>query len=629
MKQFLSNAILQHQNNEYSTEILPLHPDSSSGLSDEAIQFLRFSLNDYPYPSFFLVNILKDKVPYEKIFDELEFYTIRNAVENVSESREYDKVYCILANLNLISDKYERFCVEVLPWISDLIKHGVLSSKLIVFSILSRNRDNLLARFLKNDQQLKLTDDQKKYLFNQLVLKNQNALYEFLTEINHHTYQDNDHELSQYARAIKLIDIFNDQAAHDIDMNVLLKRIEPLLEEIDDPKNNQLLKIYLLEIRRQQLLMQFLRDHSSVNFVSVCHFSRQRKILYELLENVNISYKMYERLKPLVITHHEYLDQILEVYNPCQKVQRKDELEYFSIILCVKILQDLIQMDEMQDNYMQLLDKNLTQMKEISKNIKEMGKRLRFCEILFTVLFIRFEDIADGPLPFQPFGYQDTIDTSDIDHPNKSMKYCSRRISATTGFMACESLVRAILNFIKMYLLRIKRSHAFIEETEVNRDRHIKILDSTNDSIYRLSIITKCMSQFIGGSFRIHTIHLDSLLKPHQMDEEHEELSTDEEEKGHKYHISRRRTKRPRKTKMSSDSEKTSYSTTNGSENVLLDMKCSYTSERGRPRKILNKMLSSPDTLATLCASRGDMIELKNIIKVRIKILIILKCNKK
>lgn len=615
MKQFLSSAILQRQNNDYTAETLPeLHTDSSA-LSSEAIQFLRFSLNDYPYPSYLLVNILKREAPYEKVFDDLEYYTIANAVENVSESKEYDKVYCMLANIHLRSDKYERFCVQVLPIISDRINSGVLSSQSVMLSLISR-KDELLKRFLRYEQKLKLVDDRKKYLFNQLTLKNQNCLYEFMTVVDHHTYQHHDHELSQYVRAVKLIDVFNVQAADDIDMNILLKRIEPLLEEIDDPKNNQLLKIYLLELRREQLLMQFLNEHSSVNFVNVCHFSRQRKILYELLENVNISYKMYEKLKPLVIAHHEFVDQMLEVYNPSQIIPRKDELEYFSIILCVKIVLDLIYLDEGQDDYMQVLNQSVTHIKEISKNIKEMTKRLRFCEILFTLLFIRFEDITDGPLPFQPHVYCNDIDTSDIDE-HKVMKYCSR-VSATTGFMACESLVRAILNFIKMYLLRIKRSHAFIEETEVNRNRHTKILDSSNDALYRLSIITKCMSQFIGGNLRIHTMHLQSLLKPHPVDDE-QDLSTDEEQAGHKYHVARRRTKRPRKNKLSSELDKMSYSTTNstnGSENVLLDMKCSYTSERGRPRKILNKMLSSPDTLATLCASRGDMIELKNVIKV-------------
>lgn len=617
MKQFLSNAILQRQNNDYTTETLPeLHTDSSL-LSSDAIQFLRFSLNDFPYPSFILVNILKHEAPYEKVFDDLEYYTIANAVENVSESKEYDKIYCMLANFQLRMEKFERFCVQVLPIVSERVNSGVLSSKFVILALLSRN-DKLLQRFLQCEQKLKLIDDHEKYMFNQLTLKNKNCVYEFVTHVDHHKFQQQDHELSQYARAVKLIDLFNVQAAEDIDMNVLLKRVEPLLEEIDDPKNNQLMKLYLLEMRREQLLMKFLNEHSSVNFVNVCHFSRQRKILYELLENVNISFKMYEKLKPLVIAHHEYVDQMLSVHNPNRIVPRKDELEYFSIILCVKIMMDLIYLDESQDEYTEILETSVSHIKEVSKNIKEMTKRLRFCEILFTLLFIRFEDITEGSLPFQPHIYCHDFDTSDNDE-HRNVRFSSR-VSSTTGFMACESLVRAILNFIKMYLLRIKRSHAFIEETEVNRDRHTKILESTNDALYRLSIITKSVSLHVGANLRSHTTHLDSLLKPHAT-ENGEGISTDEEENGQKkYHVARRRTKRSKRNKLNSESDKTSYSTTNsttnGSENVLLDMKCSYTSERGRPRKIVNKMLSSPDTLATLCASRGDIIELKNVIKV-------------
>uniref|UniRef100_A0A336LL81 CSON013644 protein n=1 Tax=Culicoides sonorensis TaxID=179676 RepID=A0A336LL81_CULSO len=617
LKEFLSCAILQRQNNDYpNDDILPnFNTDSSSDLSSEAIQFLRFSLNDHPYPSFLLVNILKKEAPYEKVFDDLEYYTIANAVENVSESKEYGKVYCMLANVLLHSDKYERFCMQVLPVISDRINSGILSSTYVVIALLSRN-DDLIRRFLQFEENLKIQNNCKKYIFNQLTLKNLNCLFEYLTFVNHHNFKD-DHELSQYSRAIKLIEIFNNQAVDDIDINILLKRIEPLLEEIDDPSKNDLLKLYLLELRREHLLMDFLNENSSVNFVNVCHFSRQRKILYELLENVNISYSIFEKLKPVVNGHHEYMHQILEIHNPKKIVPRKDELEYFSIVLCVKLVTDLINIDENQEDYMQVLNQNISNIKEISKNIKDMSKRLRFCEILFTLLFIRFEDLSEGALPFHPPTYTNDFDTSDIDDHNKVMKFCSR-VSSKTGFMTCESLARAILNFIKTYLLRIKRSHAFIEETEVNRDRHTNILDSVNDALYRFSIITKCMSQFIGGNLKVQTFHLDTLLKPHQV-EDSQNLSTDEEQTGQKYYVGKRRTKRPKKNRMSSDSDKTSYSTTNsttnGSENVLLDMKRSYTSERLRPRKIINKMLSSPDTLATLCASRGDMIELKNVIK--------------
>lgn len=56
--------------------------------------------------------------------------------------------------------------------------------------------------------------------------------------------------------------------------------------------------------------------------------------------------------------------------------------------------------------------------------------------------------------------------------------------------------------------------------------------------------------------------------------------------------------------------------TTNGSE-VVLDMKGSFYSEKGKARRTINKMLSSPEMLAVLCANRGDIVEIKNVIKVR------------
>ncbi|XP_063709984.1 zinc finger FYVE domain-containing protein 26 homolog [Culicoides brevitarsis] len=539
----------------------------------------------------------------------MEYYTVSTGVENVSESREYEKVYCVLANLSLVPEFYERLCLQVLP----VLNEANICETAVVYSMLSR-KDDLLDRFLEYQQKLKLCDNPKIYMFNHLTLNSQNVLHEFMTLKDHKSYQHHDHELSQYARVIKLIDAFNSQTEEDIDLKSFLNWIEPLLQEIDDPKKNKMIKLYLLEMKREQLLIKFLQNNSSVKLVNVFHISRQRKILYELLDNVNISYKMYERLKPIVISHHNLMSLMLEEYNPFQIVPKKDELEFFSIILCTKIQLDLMLLDESQENYQQVLDKNITQIKEISKNIKEMSKQLRFCEILFATLFVRFEDLIENPLQSQLicFNRETIVESSNFEQKYQIKK--SNRQSINTEFMACESFIRAILNFIKVYLLRIKRSHAYIEETEANINWHMKILDNTNDALYRLSIITKCISQFIGGSFRIHTIHLDSLIKPHQIINEHD-LSTDEEEIGYKFHVSRRRIKRLRKSKVSVDSERTSYSTTNGSENVLLDMKCSYSSERGRPRKMLNKMLSNPDTLATLCAIRGDTIELKNVIK--------------
>lgn len=145
LREFLSLANgeddeLQDEEADFEVEVL----------ATEAIQFLRFQLNDYPYPTFQLVNVLK-RVRDEVIFDDLEYYTLLNTVENIGESKEFDKLLSMLANFRLGEEKYDTFCRVILPAVAEKVSTGVLGIRKVTLALIARDTDNhdLLRRFLQ------------------------------------------------------------------------------------------------------------------------------------------------------------------------------------------------------------------------------------------------------------------------------------------------------------------------------------------------------------------------------------------------------------------------------------------------------------------------------------------------
>lgn len=304
----------------------------------------------------------------------------------------------------------------------------------------------------------------------------------------------------------------------------------------------------------------------------------------------------FDKLKRLFIESDEIAFKILKIYNPESIQWKADELEYYCMLLSTKTLIDLIT-ENMEDNID--LNESFQHLKTISKNINSFQRKLILAEILFTLLFLRFEDWEQKPLRIV------TSDTSDMDgNPSAS---------DSSGFMCGEHLVRLTLNFLKTFLLKSKRSPVYKSECEANKKHLQNLIEATNDALYRLKIISKCSSILMGGSLKIHSIHYGTLLKCHPI--EGESVSSEDESDGNggKY-VSRKKKSLRKSIRASPDSDKTS--TTCGSEQVLLDMKTSYSSEKSRPKKTINKLMSSPQALGVLCASRGDIFEIKNIIKV-------------
>lgn len=120
-----------------------------------------------------------------------------------------------------------------------------------------------------------------------------------------------------------------------------------------------------------------------------------------------------------------------------------------------------------------------------------------------------------------------------------------------------------------------------------------------------------------GANLRVYSMHFDQLIKQHNMETMKESSSDEEDWEGKQAstrQMSWRWNKKSKRKTLGIESGSVT-TTTNGSE-VVLDMKGSFYSEKGKVRKTMNKMLSSPETLAVLCANRGDILEIKNLIKV-------------
>lgn len=215
--------------------------EDTTSLSTESIQWLRFRLNDTPHPTFQLVNLLRRHID-EKLFDELEYYTLLNAVENVSESKEFSKLYTMLANFELQNeDKYEQFETVILPQLVEKVETGVLSAEKVAFALIART-DDLLRQFLQRYAQSEqhVSTNLKRFLFTALVERRKNGIYE-ITRHNVLAQQFVDPKLREYLSALRLCNVANEMYGDKVTIEAFLHRIDEAFVQYQG--NNQLLKV--------------------------------------------------------------------------------------------------------------------------------------------------------------------------------------------------------------------------------------------------------------------------------------------------------------------------------------------------------------------------------------------------
>lgn len=331
-----------------------------------------------------MVNILK-AAEDEKIFDDLEYYTVSNAVENIEDSKEFAKLYSMLVNFRVGGDKQQKMVSTILPSLLEKTNKGIVNERAVTLAFLARS-DDVIQTWIELERKVTLNDNLKKYLFTRLLYERRNCIYDISGTQLIASYKDK--QLVQYLQAIQLCNLFNAKSDDDDEMELteLIAQADQLLSALSDfEPDNQVLRLYCLEVHRQIQLLRFLFSHSSMYLIRLNQFGKFRRILYDLLENVNICYKTYENIIPLVEQNNEATVKLFEIYNPNGVVPPKDDLEYYSVILCLKLVIDLLHFDD----EMNMVDETFSQIMAVSKSVVDINRKLELCEMMYTILFLR------------------------------------------------------------------------------------------------------------------------------------------------------------------------------------------------------------------------------------------------
>lgn len=210
--------------------------DSDDEGGTEAIQYLRFKLCEFPYPTFQLINILKEAND-EKIYDDLSYYTLLNTTENIAESKEFDRLYSMLANFKLGNDKHERFCRSILPQIVEKMNCKVIDSRKTMFAVIARP-DLILQCTLKLDKNSpSQRNNLKKFLFVQLIDEHRNAVY----DVSRVSFDYQNLQLKEYLRVLRLINVANEVEEGEMEIAKFVADLVPFSGEFTG--SNQLLQV--------------------------------------------------------------------------------------------------------------------------------------------------------------------------------------------------------------------------------------------------------------------------------------------------------------------------------------------------------------------------------------------------
>lgn len=621
LKEFLSEAIKR----KHDETRIPNSNYESSVLSLDATHFLRFKLYDFPYPTFMLVNLLKRGTRNETVFDELEFYSVLNTLDNISETKEFNKFYAMLVDVQLIGEKEKILLTDLLGTISEYVNKGILSNRSVYLSLVARD-DEVFKSFLKFQQNVRPQEDPEKYLFYHLFYSKRNNVYNILTQMDYYT----DTKVRQYSQSLTLIDIFNIRAAGPFSLKMLFELTDPILAEIHAPESNLLLKAYVLEIKREICLLKFLQGYANLCNINLEDFNGNRKLLQNLLNFIEINFENFLKAEVLYKADNELKEKILKLYNPNSVRPGNNEFQDFCIICCLKLMLDNIKLDMKNPKYIQMMKNNLEKIHNIVSKIVCIKKKLQLCEFLYILLFARGKDsvqklatmvkkIPNGTskyssnhksiqkqsntctqLTTQPESFivvgpsfnGKRLRSSDNSHQtgtNPTGAIHSNDVKNESGFICSKELIGLTLNFLQPLLFQIKE-----DLRSKTLERVDQLLESLDDALYRFNIFSKTIIEGPNTNIIVEKPHKVELVRIHSTVDPLSFICFDEEDQ-----------QEATEDAISID----------GTEHILLDTE-DLQIEKLQHTSIIEKMMSSPETLATLCATRADIREISVLLKV-------------
>ncbi|CAO1403533.1 unnamed protein product [Diamesa serratosioi] len=620
---------------EYVKYIRNINEDENE-LPEDAIQFLEQSLTANPYPTWQIVKSLfsKKDESKNKYLEEVCINSLNKMVNQInkhpnSSKLVINKLYCLISYIDLSDESMEQIKIHILPKLVDLKEEKKLLSSDFYLALLSRNSHNLLNQYFECEREQTIESFQLKSLLLQVF---QNKTHWFLTMLNTDAvnikkYLSN--HLCQHINLFKMITF----SGHCVSVDSWLNFINICSSEIEidsEVIRNDVLKMFLLEIKRRQFVLNFLKKNSNYEIIDENALAK-KNVMTHLLDYVNFHAGNYDSIKHILLQNQELTEKQLEIYNIGHENNHiKSESQLMNEYLIIKLYLDLILMTNEDNVNEELVEASLSRIRTLYRSFDRAEKLYELIEKSFLLLFIRYEHVRKTK--FQSNDSNKTLNSPTISNLSQTNTEISdgetlKEFKLQSGFICSKKSIELILNSMSSFLMSNMHTDLFKNTNEDLKQKFKQLLNTVENTMWRLKIVTKCIDNK-NEEDSMNFFKLNTLLKVHKVNNDpitsnSSEKYSDDDKKVPKKIMMRRRKKRP-KSKVSEDNDDESDSpseycntsdTTAASIETLNINVDSFIETHKKSKSIIPSLLMSPENLIRTCLIKNDNRNIDKLIK--------------
>lgn len=364
------------------------------------------------------------------------------------------------------------------------------------------------------------------------------------------------------------------------------------------------------ELQRLMNLKEFFSSLHIPN-IQVTSYASQFNIIDILYEHMNVSKVDSLSVRSILLENRKYNQRFDFVGN--ELVNQLTELELYDNFSVVKLLLEVI-MDNQHVTVMNdtSVDK-LNNVKMILKNIDSIRTFTSILETAFSLVFIRWDNIIQAG---ESIGSDRTMEESGSES-TESRKCCSR--TEKNAFICSAVALDNILALLKNAALETVESNAFEDALDPEKKSFVRLHKYINDAHRRVNLFRT--NSTVTGSRSTSSVDDDLRKyfvrhKPQVREQANGSSDDDGSSSQHEASTYRRRPRKKNPLRKSVEDKNLviSISTEHEQKTDVTYRRCP-----------VSRMLGSPEHLATVCLNNGNFAATKDIVEVRIIILLTAK----
>lgn len=590
---------------------------------EHTVKFFEKNLYRYPYPTCQLLKL------FPSLSSDIFYKIIWHITRHLDDEDDSEKLrfYNLLANIELSAEKLiKRFGKEVLPLIGNHIKQNRLDNKILWLCTIACEQSEIMEMFVnyyRTDINLSTKSifiqaiSNHKHFLDTLVFDKIPSSSKLLTDCGH---------IISMAQAI----------SNNVDKS--FKRDFNRLEQLFVGSWN---KCMYIELCRLQSLHSMLIEN--IPNVRIDEINCRYNVIDYLCQTIDMNSINFDKfIQPILIENAKYNFQ-LKLFHPTSKndanVNTSDtiqsELDLCQQFTAIKLLLQIIQLNHHATDYDTTVKQHIADVKRILQCIDTLPAYIRLLEIIFSLIFLRWEHICHSKRNSRN-AYTDDFDVtpnsaaSDIDGTENYRQKSERNRyyrHEKYGFMCNADVVDCILKTLKYSATTKKHSEELLNASEKIQTDFFRIYESITDACWRLSLfLTIDNGQSIGqhapkNLSSMIVQHCDTKNVSGSSDDEVGKTGTSKKTIANSQSSSSLMRRKPRRKQPSlrkSDGDMKSKSLSQSTENERKSAgdvtQISFVG--GEKRCIVSKMLGSAEHLVTTCMRKGDINGTKHILKV-------------